>query len=66
MLSFYRATICTLCGIMLIIFSLTNWDFFWNDPKAKWMISKCGSKKITRFIYLICGVLVVILGISNY
>ena len=66
MSSSYRAIGLILCGIMLMIFSLTNWDIFWNDHKAKWMISKCGGKKITRFIYLICGVLVVILGISYY
>ena len=66
MTSFYHAIVLTLCGIMLMVFSLTNWDIFWNDPKAKWMISKCGGKKKARFIYLFCGILVLMLGIYIY
>ena len=57
---------CIFGGLFTLLAALSNWNWFWNHPKAKGVLSMCRGKKGARFFYSILGILLIALGINRF
>ncbi len=44
-------------GILAIVASLMNWDWFFNTRNARMLVGRC-SRRTARLVYFIIGVLI--------
>ena len=57
---------CIFGGFFTLLAGLSNWNWFWNHPKAKGVLSMCRGKKGSRVFYSILGILLIALGINGF
>ena len=57
---------CIFGGFFTLLAGLSNWNWFWNHPKAKGVLSMCRSKKGARIFYSVLGILLISLGINGF
>ena len=55
-----------LAGLFTLFAAQSNWNWFWNHPKAKGIISICRGRKGARVFYSITGVALSVLGIAGF
>ena len=53
-------------GFFTLLAARSNWNWFWNHPKAKGVLSLCRGKKGARIFYSILGILLIFLGIKGF
>ena len=53
-------------GLFTLLAARSNWNWFWNHPKAKGVLSICRGKKGARVFYSILGILLIALGINGF
>tara|TARA_A100001035_G_scaffold227574_1_gene188913 strand:- start:520 stop:714 length:195 start_codon:yes stop_codon:yes gene_type:complete len=57
---------CIFGGFFTLLAAQSNWNWFWNHPKAKGVISMCRGKKTARIFYSILGIMLIALGINGF
>ena len=57
---------CIFGGFFTLLAARSNWNWFWNHPKAKGVLSMCRGKKGARFFYSILAILLITLGINGF
>ena len=57
---------CIFGGFFVLLAARSNWNWFWNNPKAKGVLSMCRGKKGARIFYSIVGILLIALGINGF
>ena len=57
---------CIFGGFFTLLAARSNWNWFWNHPKAKGVLSMCRGKKGSRVFYSILGILLIALGINGF
>ena len=57
---------CIFGGFFTLLVARSNWNWFWNHPKAKGVYLMCKGKKGARFFYSILGILLIALGINGF
>jgi len=57
---------CIFGGFFTLLAGLSNWNWFWNHPKAKGVLSMCRGKKGAKIFYSISGILLIALGINGF
>ena len=53
-------------GFFTLLAARSDWNWFWNHPKAKGVLSMCKGKKGARIFYSILGILLIALGIKGF
>ena len=53
-------------GFFTLLAARSNWNWFWNHPRAKGVLSLCRGKKGARIFYSILGTLLIALGIKGF
>ena len=57
---------CIFGGFFTLLAGLSNWNWFWNHPKAKGVLSMCRGKKGAKIFYSILGSLLIAVGINGF
>ena len=57
---------CIFGGSFTVLAAQSNWNWFWNNRKAKGVLSMCRGKKGARIFYSIIGILLIALGIKGF
>ena len=57
---------CIFGGFFTLLAARSNWNWFWNHPKAKGVLSMFRGKKGARFFYSILGILLIAIGINGF
>tara|TARA_Y100001968_G_C19352372_1_gene715332 strand:+ start:305 stop:502 length:198 start_codon:yes stop_codon:yes gene_type:complete len=55
-----------LAGLFTLFAAQSNWNWFWNHPRAKGIIWIFRGRKGARVFYLIIGVALLVGGISGF
>ena len=53
-------------GFFTLLAARSDWNWFWNHPKAKGVLSMYKGKKGARIFYSILGILLIALGIKGF
>ena len=53
-------------GFFTLLAARSNWNWFWNHPRAKGVLSLCRGKKGARIFYSILGILLIALSIKGF